>query len=142
MASEAANLKKDLALQRLLKESHLLEPQSALTVTSKNRHRALDLRLQDLGSKSSLYKQQQMPMAQRKGMTAKAIEKDETRRKEAQENGVILEKAVKTRKVGSARRDRALGVPAVGKFRGGMLKLSKKDVTEIEGPKKTMTRRR
>jgi hypothetical protein len=141
-ASEAANLKKDLALQRLLKESHLLEPQSTLSVSGKNRHKALDLRLQDLGSKSSVFAQHKMPMAQRKGINAKATEKDEVRRREAQENGVILEKAAKTKKGGAARRERALGIPAVGIFQGGMLKLSKKDVAAIQGPKKISKRRR
>ena len=141
-ASDAANLKKDLALQRLLKESHLLEPQSSLSVSGKYRHKALDLRLQDLGAKSSIYAQHNMPMAHRKGIIAKAVEKDEARRREAHENGIILEKAVKTKKGGAARRERALGIPAVGRFQGGMLKLSKKDVAEIQGPKKQMKRRR
>lgn len=83
-----------------------------------------------------------MPMAQRKGINAKANEKDEVRRREAQENGIILEKATKTKKGGAARRERALGIPTVGKFQGGMLKLSKKDVAEIQGPKKILKRRR
>ena len=33
-------------------------------------------------------------------------------------------------------RQRGIGVPSVGKFKRGMLKLSKKDVAQIEGPKK------
>lgn len=98
--------------------------------------------MQDLGSKSSIYAQHKMPMAQRKGINAKATERDEVRRREAQENGIILEKATNTKKGGAARRKRALGTPAVGKFRGGMLKLSKRDVAEIQGPKKVLRRRR
>ena len=141
-ASDAANLKKDLALQRLLKESHLLDPQSELSVSGRNRHKALDMRLQDLGSKTSLYAQTKMPMSHRKGIAARSAEREETRRREAQENGTILEKAVKVRKASNARRQRSIGAPAVGKLRGGTLKLSKKDVADIQGPKKTGKRKR
>ena len=134
-STDAANLKKDLALQRLLKESHLLDPQSTLSHSGQNRHKALDLRLQDMGSKTSVFAQQKMPLAQRKGITAKATERDKLRRREAQENGIILEKGAKSRK-DDRLRQRGIGAPSVGKFQGGMLKLSKKDVAEIEGPKK------
>ena len=137
-ATDAENLKKDLALQRLLKESHLLESRSSLSLSGQNRHKALDLRLQDLGSKSSIYTQQKMPLAQRKGIIAKATRKDESRRRDAKENGIILEKAVKGKKKPEARRQRGIGAPSVGKFHGGMLKLSRKDVAEIVGPKKTL----
>ena len=141
-ASEAVNLKKDLALQRLLKESHLLESASSLSVTGKNRHKALDIRLQDLGSKSSIYLQENMPMMHRKGITAKAIQKEEVRRKEAQENGIILEKSVKVKKADGARRQRAPGAPAIGKFQGAMLKLSKKDIAKVQGPRQFRKRRK
>lgn len=140
--TDAANLKKDLALQRLLKESHLLDPQSSLSHTGRNRHKALDLRLQDMGSKSSILTQQKMPLAQRKGILAKSAEKDDTRRRQAQENGVILEKAVKGKSRDISKRQRGIGAPSVGKFQGGMLKLSKKDVTDIEGPGKSLRGRR
>lgn len=141
-ASEAANLKKDLALQRLLKESHLLESASLLSVVGKNRHKALDMRLQDLGSKSSVYRQEKMPMTHRKGITAKAIQKEGIRRKEAQENGIILEKATKGKKASETRRQRPPGAPAIGKFQGAMLKLSKKDVAEVQGPRQFRKRRK
>ena len=142
IASDAANLKKDLALQRLLKESHLLEPQSELSVSGRNRHKALDMRLQDLGSKHSLYRQTKMPMSHRKGIAAKRAEKEETRRREAKETGTILERAVKVKKGGEARRQRSIGAPTVGKFQGGMLKLSRKDVADIQGPKKRTVKRK
>jgi hypothetical protein len=141
-ATDAANLKKDLALQRLLKESHLLDPQSSLSHSGQNRHKALDLRLQDMGSKSSIFTQQKMPLAQRKGIMAKVAEREGTRRRTAQENGIILEKAVRGKKKDEGKRQRGIGAPSVGKFQGGMLKLSKKDVAEIEGPKKPSRGRR
>ena len=134
---DAANLKKDLALQRLLKESHLLDPQNSLSHSGQNRHKALDLRLQDLGSKSSVFKQKNMPLAQRRGIKVKAAGKEENRRRTAQENGIILEKEVKGKRKDHSKRQRGIGAPSVGKFQGGMLKLSKKDIAEIEWPSQT-----
>ena len=141
-ATDAANLKKDLALQRLLKESHLLDSQSPLAHFGQNRHKALDLRLQDMGSKTSIFAQKSMPFAQRKGITAKITEKEELRRREAQENGIILEKVGKRNRKDSILRQRGIGAPSVGKFQGGMLKLNKKDIAEIEGPRKVARRKR
>lgn len=140
--TDAANLKNDLALQRLLRESHLLDPKSSLSHSGQNRHKAMDLRLQNIGSKNSLYHQQNMPMAQRKGIAIKAAGKEVSRRKEAKENGIILEKVVKVKKGNDKRRQRGIGAPTVGKFKGGMLKLSQKDVIEIEGPSKMSKSRR
>ena len=143
-STDAANLKKDLALQRLLKESHLLDPDSSLSHSGKNRHKALDLRLQDMGSKTSLFAQpKNMPLAQRKGIAAKAAKKEEVRRKEARENGIVLEKVVKRKKKKhEGVRMRGIGGPSVGRFERGMLKLSSKDVAKIEGPKRTARRKR
>ncbi|MCJ1470455.1 hypothetical protein MMC07_009100 [Pseudocyphellaria aurata] len=140
--TDAANLKKDLALQRLLKESHLLDPQSSLNPSGHNRHKAMDLRLLEMGSKSSLYHQQNMPMAQRRGIAMKIADKEASRRHEAKENGIILEKAINKKKGSGAKRQRGIGAPSVGKFKGGMLKLSKKDVLEIQGPRKISKTRR
>lgn len=79
-----------------------------------------------------------MPIAHRKGIISKQNEKEGTRRREARENGIILEKAqMKAKKGGDGKRDRGVGAPGVGKFSGGTLKLSKKDITDIEGPKRT-----
>jgi hypothetical protein len=137
-ASESANLKKDLALQRLLAESHLLESASNPTTTGKNRHKATDMRLQALGSKASIFKQEKMPIAHRKGIVSKQIEKESTRRRDAKENGIILEKAkMKDRRSNEGKKDRGVGNPNVGKFSGGTLKLSKRDIDDIEGPRRS-----
>ena len=77
-----------------------------------------------------------MPLAQRKGIIAKAAERDQSRRKEAKENGIILEKRAKGKKRPEARRQRGVGAPSVGRFQGGMLKLSRKDVDDIVGPQR------
>lgn len=129
-ATDAANLKNDLALQRLLKESHLLESASELAPTGKNRHKALDLRMQSLGAQSSLY-DQKMPSSHRRGIKTKAATKDEKRRREAKENGIILEKPAPKKKTSNKRRERGVGGPSVGKFSGGTLNLSQRDINSI-----------
>jgi hypothetical protein len=131
----AQHLKNDLALQRLLSESHLLSAKGntsqSLDATGKTRHKALDLRLQALGSKSSVFKQEKMPMSHRVGMTKKATEREEKRRSEAKEGGIILEREKRKVKF-TGKRERAVGAPTVGKFKHGMLSLSKRDVGKIE----------
>ena len=83
-----------------------------------------------------------MPLSQRRGIARKVAEKEESRRRDAKENGIILEKAIKKRSGGDARRQRGIGAPSVGRFKGGTLKLSKQDVREIQGPKKISKARR
>ena len=78
-----------------------------------------------------------MPIAHRKGIVAKAASREASRRKEAVENGIILER-VKMAAKPEQRRERGVDAPGVGKFRGGTLKLSKGDVKAIEGPKQRM----
>lgn len=74
-----------------------------------------------------------MPLAHRKGILARSSSREVMRRKEAQENGIILEKASRKAKPYGTRRENGVDAPAVGKFRGGTLKLSKKDVMDIQG---------
>ncbi|KAI9729979.1 MAG: hypothetical protein M1834_006177 [Cirrosporium novae-zelandiae] len=135
-ADDATNLKNDLSLQRLLRESHLLDQSSIFSPSGSNRHKAIDIRLQSLGAKNSILIQEKMPMSQRKGIIAKAAHKEDFRRQEARENGIILEKVVK-RKKDNSHRDRGVGAPGVGRFKGGTLKLSRNDIAEIQGPKRT-----
>jgi hypothetical protein len=97
--------------------------------------------LQALGSKTSILKQEKMPMAHRRGIVAKQSEREDKRRKEARENGIILEKAKMGKKSSDGKRDRGVGAPGVGKFAGGTLKLSKKDIFSIEGPKRSAASR-
>ncbi|OCL09118.1 hypothetical protein AOQ84DRAFT_431443 [Glonium stellatum] len=141
--AEALNLKNDLALQRLLRESHLLDTStstSSLALSGTNRHKALDMRLQSLGSKASILTQEKMPMSHRKGIQAKALQREERRRREAKENGIILEAAIKM-KGGERKRERGVGGPGVGKFKGGTLSLSKKDIESIQGRRGTKGKR-
>lgn len=143
--TEATNLKHDLALQRLLKESHLLESNAFTTqtpeISGKSRLKALDLRLKDLGAKKSSLEQQRMPLSHRRGITAKATDREQRRRKDALENGVILEKAKHASKADQTRRVRSVGGPAIGRFRGGTLRLGARDLRSIQGPPKDRRRR-
>lgn len=94
------------------------------------------MRIQDLGAKKSISEQEKMPLSHRRGIAAKATDREDRRRKEAAENGVILERAKgKGRSKPTQRRERSVGGPGVGKFKGGTLKLSSKDVKSIQGPK-------
>ncbi|KAI0874399.1 hypothetical protein GGS24DRAFT_459506 [Hypoxylon argillaceum] len=148
-------LKNDLALQRLLAESHLFSSAAARNRDAaasadatehvgRNRHLATDLRLAALGSRASIYKQAKMPMAFRKGIQAAADGRETKRRREARENGVVLErrgasglgtgskKAAKGKRSGGGA-SRAIDAPSVGRMNGGMLTLSKRDIADIEG---------
>ncbi|EEU46557.1 uncharacterized protein NECHADRAFT_79278 [Fusarium vanettenii 77-13-4] len=116
-------LAQDLELRRLLAESHLLAPAingaghavaAKAFDTGRTRNKATDLRIQALGSKISIHKQEKMPMNMRKGIVAAAGAREAKRRREAKENGVILER--ETSKKGRRERKRDLGVdrPGVG----------------------------
>ncbi|KAF2128621.1 hypothetical protein P153DRAFT_367727 [Dothidotthia symphoricarpi CBS 119687] len=138
--NETTNLKHDMALQKLLRESHLLSASSsgtstpALSTTGIARHKSADLHLQSLGAKSSVFAQKKMPMSQRKHMIQKARTTEEKRRAEAKEAGIVLEVEKKFgRKDVDRKRERGVGGPSIGKFRGGTLSLSKKDVRSLTG---------
>ena len=140
--TESTNLKHDLALQRLLKESHLLDSSTFSSASStapegKNRIKALDMRLQDLGAKASTLKQESMPMHIRKGIAGKATSREASRRKEAAENGIILEKFRNASKPQQKRRERGVGGVGIGKMQGSTLKLSSYDIRSIEGTRKS-----
>lgn len=137
-STETANLKNDLALQKLLRDSHILSASSSgastptLHTTGALRHKSTDLHLQTLGARGSVFTQKKMPMAQRKHMVSKAKTDEEKRRADAREAGIILEKEKRERReVG--KRERGVGGPSIGKFRGGTLTLSKSDVRGITG---------
>lgn len=93
------------------------------------------MRLKALGSKSSILQQEKMPMSHRKGIVAKAKDREVRRRQEAKENGIILEKVTRV-KQSEEKRVRGVTGPAVGKFKGGTLRLNKRDLADITGPKK------
>ncbi|KAJ4200778.1 pre-rRNA processing and 40S ribosomal subunit assembly [Fusarium falciforme] len=144
-------LAQDLELRRLLAESHLLAPAingAGHAVAAKafdagrTRNKATDLRIQALGSKISIHKQEKMPMNMRKGIVAAAGAREAKRRREAKENGVILERETGKKK-GRRERKRDFGVdrPGVGRLKGAELRLSDRDIRGIEGSRDAFGRR-
>ncbi|KAL7820161.1 hypothetical protein V8C44DRAFT_73603 [Trichoderma aethiopicum] len=153
-------LAQDLVLRRLIAESHLLQtnkPTSLSAILSSSssaqsepkafaagrvRQKALDLRIQALGSKTSILKQEKMPMHMRKGINAAATERETKRRREAKESGVILERETGKKKKRERKSGGGVGFgPAVGRMRGAELRISERDVKKIEGARDTFGRR-
>jgi hypothetical protein len=97
--------------------------------------------LKDLGAKSSISGQEKMPLSHRKGISSKASNREEKRRKDAADNGVVLEKAKFVAKA-TKPREKSIGGPNVGRFKGGTLKLNAKDLRSIQGPRMGDKRRR
>ena len=81
-----------------------------------------------------------MPMAMRKAILERDHAREEKRRREARENGVVLETSRKNRSAGKAAKKNARGkrdvgagmVPGIGRMRGAELRLSKRDIREME----------
>lgn len=144
-------LANDLALQRLISESHILSASNPFNsigssfgggaandksfTEGRTRKLTTDLRLQKLGSKESIFKQQKMPMGMRKGINTAKQEREAKRRREAKENGIILETAQKkgsSKKRSKGRGGVAVDMPGMGKFRNGELRLSNREVKAVE----------
>lgn len=152
-------LAQDLELRRLLAESHLLAdprlaanpsspsssssaPQPQAFAAGRTRQKATDLRIQALGSRLSILRQEKMPMKMRKGMAAAATARESKRRREAKENGLILEReSAKTRTKLRPRRPAAVDRPGVGRLKGAQLTLSERDIKSIEGGRDAFGRR-
>lgn len=137
--SSAAMLANDLALQRLLSESHLLSrdpASSAPFAAGRMRQKSLDLRVQALGANvESIFAQKKIPMALRKGQAANRAAREAKRRREARENGVVLERKGGKRPERPRRKtgEVDVGRPAVGRLKGAELRLSERDARSIEG---------
>ena len=139
-----ANSQINLALAAGMNLLQILE--TSCTPRVRNRDcaplKAIDMRMQSIGAKSSLY-QQKMPSAHRKGIKAKASAKDDKRRREAKENGIILEKsAPKSKPTSTKRRERGVGGSSIGKFTGRTLNLSQRDYNSITGSGKKSSKGR
>lgn len=81
-------------------------------------------------------------MNMRKGIVAAAGAREAKRRREAKENGVILERETGKKK-GRRERKRDFGVdrPGVGRLKGAELRLSDRDIRGIEGSRDAFGRR-
>ncbi|PHH54653.1 hypothetical protein CFIMG_004564RAa [Ceratocystis fimbriata CBS 114723] len=153
--NSATMLKQDIELQRLLAESHLLaQPAARLHVVSntdklfsdgKLRRKTTDMRVQALHhNANSVLAQQNVPMNIRKGRMAAQAAREDKRRREARENGIILERkggdSVATGGVEKRRKKSGGGprvdMPGVGRMNGAELRISERDVRNIEGPRR------
>ncbi|KAI3401254.1 hypothetical protein diail_11960 [Diaporthe ilicicola] len=156
-------LASDLELQRLISESHILSATNPFNTAasgashassrafSEGRTRALttDLRLQKLGSKDSIFRQQKMPMGMRKGISGAKASREEKRRREAKENGIILERPEEAaggsgsskakKRQQNKRPGLPVDMPGMGRMKGGELRLSKRDVRAVEREGKRMS---
>ncbi|KXH64411.1 hypothetical protein CSAL01_04019 [Colletotrichum salicis] len=153
--NDKSMLANDLALQRLLSESHLLarhavtpftnssnSPASKSFSEGKLRQRQTDLRTQSLAGAQgvsgvkSIFVQEKMPMAFRKGIVASTAAREEKRRRTARENGIVLEREAPkkvAKQSGGRFGQRGLDGLDVGRMRGAELRLSERDVQNIEG---------
>ncbi|SPO00503.1 uncharacterized protein DNG_03251 [Cephalotrichum gorgonifer] len=136
-------LAQDLELHRLITESHLLDPTSKLHskpfTEGRIRMHTTDLRITSLAPGSaSILKQKKMPMSMRKGIESTKTRKEETRRREARENGVILERkggdaaGPGKRAGGKKRGGPRLDMPGIGRLKGAELTLSDRDIRGME----------
>ncbi|KAJ4366827.1 pre-rRNA processing and 40S ribosomal subunit assembly [Neocucurbitaria cava] len=146
--TDKTNLKNDLALQKLLRDSHILStsssgtstPTTSLSAIGSQRHKSTDLHLLTLGAKSSVFTQKNMPMAQRKHEAAKKRGMEEKRRARAKEAGIVLEvqrsssseKKGKGKGMGRGEGERGWWAEC-GEVQGGTLSLSREDVRSITG---------
>lgn len=89
------------------------------------------MRVQALGATGSILTQDKMPMGMRKGIVSSAAAKESKRRREAKENGVILEREAKKAKTSRKRGERPVDLPAVGRMRGAELKVSAREAKAI-----------
>lgn len=138
-------------MQRLISESHILSAAGANPSHWQSEHAAgtatnvrafaagrtarktTDMRVQALGAKESILSQAKMPMSMRKGIVGAAAVKEDKRRREARENGIILEREVKKARVTKkrGRGDRPVDLPGVGRMKGAELRVSAREAREI-----------
>lgn len=92
-----------------------------------------------------------MAMKERRGIQAARDGREAKRRKEAKENGVVLERESAGAAAGKGKGKkrtagaRDMGVvdrPGVGRLRGAQLKISERDVQSIENTRDTFGRKR
>lgn len=89
--------------------------------------------MNDLGAKDASLPQQKMPLAHRRGINAKATDREERRRQDALENGVVLEREKRKSNSKQAKfREKGIGGPAIGRFKGGTLKIRQRDVRSLQ----------
>ncbi|RUP49962.1 hypothetical protein BC936DRAFT_140854 [Jimgerdemannia flammicorona] len=139
MEEEEKNLQNDRELQELLKTSKLLEEYQVEEMSGKERRKFTEQKLVALGVKAS--KGLKVPTIISLGMQQKRKEREAKELEEAKHLGLYHHTQKHLYPTGSAsakpdggkfRRDRGLGM-GIGKFKEGVLTLSKQDIARVEG---------
>ncbi|CAN6674720.1 hypothetical protein TRVA0_062S00364 [Trichomonascus vanleenenianus] len=140
---EQEDIKNDLALQRLISESHILaeaNQHSGADISldfdpiGKSRLKALDTRLKSLGAKQE--KSQSMPMNMAKGIKQAQKTKQEKYTKHAREAGIILAKVSKDTSKKTKKRDRGLKIASVGRNTRHGLIISQQEIARVTKKRK------
>lgn len=125
---ERENLKDDIALQRLLRESNILAEYNDSDDPGRLRRRTLDSRISHLGGKE--VPKGNIPLRIQKGIETAKIRRQAKGEREAKEAGLVLPKKRKT-KAGKTR-ERGLNTKSgVGKFKNGWLQVSEREIRRI-----------
>ncbi|EMR10994.1 hypothetical protein PNEG_00596 [Pneumocystis murina B123] len=124
-------LKNDVALQRLLRESHLLKKGSnrstfSLEPIGKQRHKIIENRIKLLGGKEI---KEKVPFKIKLGMKLKAKIRSDIAKKKAKESGVVRALPAPKPKT-KYKRNYGLNEIRIGKYHKGMITLSEKDIRE------------
>ncbi|KAG5519788.1 hypothetical protein PMAC_000061 [Pneumocystis sp. 'macacae'] len=130
--SENFQLKNDIVLQRLLKESHFLKKGSnsstfSLEPIGKQRHKIIENRIKLLGGKDVF--KEKIPFKIRLGMKFKAKIRSEIAKKKAKEAGII--RALPTSRSKKGKRSYGLNEITIGKYCKGMIILSQEDIKGV-----------
>ncbi|KAA8898488.1 hypothetical protein TRICI_006550 [Trichomonascus ciferrii] len=141
------SLEKDIALQRLISESHILaegrDQFSGADISTdfdpigKTRHKTLSSRLESLGGISDKNAKQRAPMNIQQGINAKRQERKEKHEKYAKEAGIVLARPTSSVKKAPIKRDKGLKIASVGKNTRHGLKISEKDIQKVSGKSKS-----
>ncbi|KTW27412.1 hypothetical protein T552_02391 [Pneumocystis carinii B80] len=122
-------LKNDIALQRLLRECHLLKKGSdsstfSLEPVGKQRHKIIENRIKLLGGKEI---KEKIPFKIRLGMKLKAKIRSDIAKKKAKESGLVRALPAPKSKA-KHKRNYGLNEIRIGKYHKGMITLSEKDI--------------
>ncbi|OLL22794.1 hypothetical protein NEOLI_004687 [Neolecta irregularis DAH-3] len=129
---DSINLKHDVALQRLLRESHLLHKEASsergLELTGKSRIKALEQYATSLGGK---VKADRTPMRIKRGIKEKAQKRKEKNAREAMEAGIVTSKEKKVKKRVFKKNSGLDNLHRVGKFKGGTLSINESEIRRV-----------
>jgi hypothetical protein len=126
--NEAQNLKNDIDLQRLLRESNLLAEHATKGDPARLHHLTLNARISHLGGKEE--RRGNVPLKIQKGIKQAKVQRQEKKEREAQEAGILM--PVKRKRQAQKPRERGLKTAAgVGKFRNGMLKINEREIRRV-----------